>query len=191
MSLPNDGKPIEQSLSCLNRWLEICVFKCSLFLADPSSSSAAKEKVADSTLENIWVVELSETQIFKRNAGHEDTHTTVGAFSSKKTAIQNAKVALTNVDNCGELFGPDGDLGPDGEEFWEDVQDNSATVGKDGGVVFSVEGERQKVSVSIKRVTLNKPVKKKTSDNSDSDNSDSDGSDSDGSDSWLGEGGLH
>ena len=122
------------------------------FLADPSSSNAAKEKVAESTLENIWVVELSETQIFKRNAGHEDTHTTVGAFSSKKTAIQNAKVALTNVDNCGDLFGPDG------EEFWEDVQDNSATVGKDGGVVFSVEGEMQKVSVSIKRVTLNKPI---------------------------------
>ena len=71
------------------------------------------------------------------------------------------------------------------------VQDNSATVGEDGGVVFSVEGDRQEVSVSIKRVTLNKPIKKKTSDNSDSDNSDSDGSDSDGSDSWLGEGGLH
>ena len=131
------------------------------FLADLSSSNAAKEKVAESTLENIWVVELSETQIFKRNAGHEDTHTTVGAFSSKKTAIQNAKVALTNVDNCGDLFGPDGELGSGRgywEGFWEDVQDNSATVGKDGGVVFSVGGERQEVSVSIKRVTLNKPI---------------------------------
>ena len=127
------------------------------FLADPSSSNAAKEKVAESTLENIWVVELSETQIFKRNAGHEDTHTTVGAFSSKKTAIQNAKVALTNMDNCGHLFGPDWE-GFCVEGFWEDVQDNSATVGKDGGVVFSVEGEMQKVSVSIKRVTLNKPI---------------------------------
>ena len=183
---------VSQSLSCLNRWLEICVFISNIlfFLADPSSSNAAKEKVAESTLENIWVVELSETQIFKRNAGHEDTHTTVGAFSSKKTAIQNAKVALTNVDNCGHLFGPDGELGSGRgfceEGFWEDVQDNSATVGKDGGVVFSVGGERQEVSVSIKRVTLNKPIKKKTSDNSDSDNSDSDNSDSDGSDFWVG-----
>ena len=183
MSLPNDGKPIpllsEQMVG------NMC-FQIYPFLADPSSSNAAKEKVADSTQEDIWVVEMTETQIFKWNAGHEDTHTTVGAFSSKKTAIQNAKVALTNVDNCGDLFGPDGDLGPDGEEFWEDVQDNSATVGKDGGVVFSVGGERQEVSVSIKRVTLNKPIKKKTSDNSDSDNSDSDNSDSDGSDFCVG-----
>ena len=93
------------------------------FLADPSSSNAAKEKVADSTLENIWVVEVAETQISGRN---EDTHTTtVGAFSSKKIAIENAKVALTNVDDCGELFGSDGELGSGRgfwEGFWEDVQ---------------------------------------------------------------------
>ena len=144
------------------------------FLADPSSSNAAKEKVADSTLENIWVVEMTETQIFTWKADHEDTHTTVGAFSSKKAAIRNAKVALTKVE--GGVW----------DGFWEDVQDNSATVGKDGGVVFSVGGERQEVSVSIKRVTLNKPIKKKTSDNSDSDNSDSDNSDSDGSDFCVG-----
>ena len=95
------------------------------FLADPSSSNAAKENVADSTLENIWVVEMTETQIFTWKADHEDTHTTVGAFSSKKTAIENAKVAFTNVDDCGELFGSDGELGSGRgywEGFWEDVQ---------------------------------------------------------------------
>ena len=131
------------------------------FPAKPSSSSAAKEKSSDPPLESIWVVEISETQIFKWGAGKEVTHTSVGAFSSKATAIENAKVALTNIDNCEDLFGPDGVMGDDG--LWEDVEDNSDTVGDDGGVLFRVCGDREEYSVSIKKVALNKPIKKNKS----------------------------
>ena len=135
------------------------------FLAKASSSNAAKEKSPDPPMESIWVVEMAETQIFKWNAGQEVTHTSVGAFSSKAAAIENAKVALTNMDNCGGLFGPDGVVDEDEGLWglWEDVEDHSDTVGDDGGVLFRVSGERQEYSVSIKKVTLNKPIKKNKS----------------------------
>ena len=113
-------------------------------------------------MEDIWVVEMSETQIFKWNAGKEVTHTSVGAFSSKATAIENAKVALTNIDNCEGLFGQDGVM-EDDEGIWEDVEDNSDTVGDDGGVLFRLSGDREEYSVSIKKVALNKPIKKNKS----------------------------
>ena len=129
------------------------------FLAKASSSNAAKEKSPDPPMESIWVVEMEDTQIFKRQAGQEVTHTTVGAFSSKAVAIENAKVALTNMDNCEGLFGPDGGVDED-EGLWEDVEDNSGTVGDDGGVLFRVCGEGQEYSVSIKKVALDKPIKK-------------------------------
>ena len=111
-------------------------------------------------METIWVVEMSETVFFKWDAGKEVTHTSVGAFSSKAAAIENAKVSMTNIDNCEDLFGPDGDMEVDG---WEDVEDNSDSVGDDGGVLFRVSGEREEYSVSIKKVILNKPIKKKKS----------------------------
>ena len=97
---------------------------------------------------------MSETQIFKRNAGKEVTHTSVGAFSSKATAIENAKVAMTNINNCEGLFGPDGVM-EDDDGIWEYVEDNSDTVGDAGGVVFRLSGGREEYSVSIKKVALN------------------------------------
>ena len=105
---------------------------------------------------------MSETQIFKWDAGKEVTYTSVGAFSSKATAIENARVALTNMDNCEGLFGPDGVM-DDENEMWEDVEDNSGTVGDDGGELFKVGGYRVEYAVSIKKVGLNKPIEKKKS----------------------------
>ena len=146
-----------------------CIFKFP-FIAKPSSSNAAKETKEtkqtkemngpNESRETIWVVEMSETQIFGWGAGKEVTHTSVGAFSSKAAAIENAKVSMTNIDNCEDLFGPDGEMEVDG---WEDVEDNSDTVGDDGGLLFRVSGEGEEYSVSIKKVTLNKPIKKKKS----------------------------
>ena len=47
------------------------------------------------------------------------------------------------------------------EEEEYEIEDNSDTVGDDGGVLFRVSGEREEFSVSIKKVILNKPIKKK------------------------------
>ena len=144
---------------CTNHIKYVQIFP---FPAKPSSSSAAKEKSSDPPLESIWVVEMSETQIFKWDAGKEVTYTSVGAFSSKATAIENARVALTNMDNCEGLFGPDGVM-DDENEMWEDVEDNSGTVGDDGGALFKVGGYRVEYAFSIKKVGLNKPIEKKKS----------------------------
>ena len=143
----------------------------------PSSSNATKKSFPDSALESqlqtnletnlqtIWVVETSEVESYKRSDGQDVTQTLVGAFSSKATAIENAKVSITNLSNLSEdLFGPDGRMVPeddlDLEGLWEEVEDNSDTVGEEGGVLFKLHGDSNECSVSIKKVLLNQPIKK-------------------------------
>ena len=131
----------------------------------PSSSNASKESFPASALETIWVVETSEVERYKRSDGQDVTQTLVGAFSSKATAIENAKVSITNLSNLSEdLFGPDGRMVPeddlDLEGLWEEVEDNSDTVGEEGGVLFKLHGDSNECSVSIKKVLLNQPIKK-------------------------------
>ena len=113
-------------------------------------------------MEIIWVVETSEVRTYKRGNGQDVTQTLVGAFSSKATAIENAKVSITNMSYCEGLFGPDGKMVPEGdwEGMWEEVEDCSGTVGEEGGVLFKLRGVRDECSVSIKKVFLNQSIKK-------------------------------
>ena len=85
----------------------------------------------------IWVVKT--LYVDDRGAG---TETLIGAFSSKESAIKNAKVAMEDLE----------------EEEYE-IEDNSNTIADDGGVVFSSSSNGQELfEVSIKKVSLDKQI---------------------------------
>ena len=66
----------------------------------------------------------------------------IGAFSSKESAIKNAKVTMEDLE----------------EEEYE-IEDNSNTIDDNGGVVFSSSSEGQEMfEVSIKQVSLDKLI---------------------------------
>ena len=86
---------------------------------------------------NIWLV----STLYGDNRGQE-TETLIGAFSSKESAIKNAKVTMEDLEE---------------EEF--EIEDNSAAIDDEGGVVFSSSSPEQELfQVSIKKVSLDKPI---------------------------------
>ena len=111
------------------------------------------------------MVETSEVSKYRRSDGEDVTQTLVGAFSSKAAAVENGKVSIANLSYCEGLFGPDGKMVVEGnwEQLWDEVEDNSDTVGDDGGLLFKLRGDSEECSVSIKKVILNQNIKKNNS----------------------------
>ena len=101
-------------------------------------AKTSNQKTTPETFANIWLVITR----YGDDRGQE-TETMIGAFSSKESAIKNAKVTMEDLE----------------EEEYE-IEDNSNTVGDDGGVVFSSSSLEQEelFEVSIKKVTLDKPI---------------------------------
>ena len=100
-------------------------------------AKTSNQKTTSETFANIWLV---ITRYGDDNG--QETETLIGAFSSKESAIKNAKVTMEDLE----------------EEEYE-IEDNSSTVGDEGGVVFSSSSQEQELfEVSIKKVTLDKPI---------------------------------
>ena len=95
----------------------------------PKAKKAKKKKV----YADIWVVKASK----QRNGDEEDT--LVGAYSSKEVAIENAWKTMEEYE---------------GEQMWKD---DSETIGEGGGVVFSCYLDSTYLSMSIEKVSLDKP----------------------------------
>ena len=106
----------------------------------PSKAKKAKKgspKSPSEAFSEIWVVKT----LYVDDTG-ADTETLIGAFSSKESAIKNAKVTMEDL-----------------EEMEFEIEDNSNTVGDKGGVVFSSSSDAGELfQTSIKKVSLDKPI---------------------------------
>jgi hypothetical protein len=118
----------------------------------------AKETASSKPEEaKVWLV---TTETLHDGYSRERESKVVGVYSTKDVAIQNAKVAFTNLDNCDSCFDDDGKFDP---EEWEDYTDNSDKLGEKGGVLYEVNGaEGEEYKVMVEKINMNKSVKDKS-----------------------------
>ena len=120
-------------------------------------------------LNSIWVVQAAEVYYngWKRERVVEEK--IVGSFSSKSDAIKNAKLAMSNLPSCEDLFGNDGYMENSDQTGWSVMEDTSDSLGDQGGVVFKVEdAEGSERYVNITRVSLDQPIREGNKDESES-----------------------
>ena len=86
----------------------------------------------------------------------------VGSFFLKSDAVKNAKLALSNLPNCGDLFGNDGYMKNRDEITdypWSVMEDSSDRFRGEGGVIFKVEDvEGNGRYAKITKVSLDQPI---------------------------------
>ena len=90
------------------------------------------------------------------------TEKILGSFFLKSDAVKNAKLALSNLPNCGDLFGNDGYMKNRDEITdynWSVVEDSSDSFGEEGGVILKVEDAKMQY-VKITKVSLDQPIQK-------------------------------
>ena len=130
----------------------------------------AKEKLhkkAAEALTSIWVLSVAEKHFNSWKSQESVDEKQIGSYSSKTKAIENAKVAMSNLPMCEDIFDEDGRMKTD-ETDWETAEDNSDTLGDHGGVLFNVEGgDGDGWHVSINRVNLDQQILKRTEDDED------------------------
>ena len=90
-------------------------------------------------LNSIWVVQAAEVYCNSWTRARVVEEKIVGSFSLKSDAIENAKVAMSNLWMCENLFDNDGYMADETDEYWSVMKDSSDSVGEEGGVVFKVE----------------------------------------------------
>ena len=92
----------------------------------------------------------------------------VGSFSSKAKAIETGKSAMSSLSLCEDLFDLNGRMKTaDETDCWPWVEDNSDSVGEEGGVIFKVEGDiGDERYVRITRVSVDQDVERGNMDRS-------------------------
>ena len=103
--------------------------------SDEVPPKAKKAKKKKKVFADIWVVKASR----QNRSKNDEEETLIGAYSSKEVAIENARKTMENYE---------------GEYMWED---NSETIGEGRGVVFSCYLDSTYLSMSIEKVSLDKP----------------------------------
>ena len=128
-----------------------------------------KNENACKALNSIWVVQAAEVYYngWKRERVVQEK--IVGSFSSKSDAIENARLAMSNLPSCEDLFGKDGYMENSDETGWSVMEDTSDSIGDQGGIFFKVEDdEGSERYVSITRVNLDQPIIEGNTDESES-----------------------
>ena len=88
----------------------------------------------------LWVVMIDQIYYHSRR-GEVDTNV-VGIFSSREAAVENAKVALSNMSLCEDVFDKDGNMNKN-SELWDEMEDYSDSKSReheDRDVLFRVSG---------------------------------------------------
>ena len=128
------------------------------------------QKKPAEALTSIWVLSVAEKHFNSWKSQESVDEKQIGSYSSKTKAIENAKVAMSNLPMCEDIFDKGGRMKMDDTD-WETVEDNSGSLGEHGGVLFNVEGfEGDGWHVSINRVNLDRPILKGTEDDEDEEN---------------------
>ena len=129
------------------------------FLPKSDKSPPPKKTKLDKTEDN-WLVHAAE--VYSNSWGGERVvnERIVGSFSSKAEAIENGKSALSSMSMCEDLFDQNGRMKTaDETDCWAWVEDTSARVGEEGGVIFKVEGDiGDERYVRITRVSVDQPI---------------------------------
>ena len=100
--------------------------------APPRTKKAKKRKV----YAEVWILKASRYEA--KGSGHDDV-TMVGVYSSKEAAIEEAWKTMQDFE---------------GEFMWED---NSDTIGDEGGILFSCFMGGEQLSMSLFKVFMDKP----------------------------------
>ena len=100
--------------------------------APPRTKKAKKRKV----YAEVWILKASRYEA--KGYGHDDV-TMVGVYSSKEAAIKEAWKTMQDFE---------------GEFMWED---NSDTIGDEGGILFSCFMGGEQLSMSLFKVFMDKP----------------------------------
>lgn len=100
--------------------------------APPRTKKAKKRRV----YAEVWILKASRYEA--KGYGHDD-QTMVGVYSSKEAAIKEAWKTMQDFE---------------GEFMWED---NSDTIGDEGGILFSCFMGGEQMSMSLFKVFMDKP----------------------------------
>ena len=100
--------------------------------APPKTKKAKKRKV----YAEVWILKASRYEA--KGYGHDDV-TMVGVYSSKEAAIEEGWKTMQDFE---------------GESMWED---NSDTIGDEGGILFSCFMGGEQISMSLFKVFMDKP----------------------------------
>ena len=100
--------------------------------APPRTKKAKKRKV----YAEVWILKASRYEA--KGSGHDD-ETMVGVYSSKEAAIEEGWKTMQDFE---------------GEFMWED---NSDTIGDEGGILFSCFMGGEQLSMSLFKVFMDRP----------------------------------